>query len=101
MTPPLKIKDWLKERSEKQFVFITPSTRGNKRAFRLKDKAVFREGENVGCSGKLYKIVEFSPNLFNVHITLSAVRNSNIITVEIDALFQLEEIYNTGNPQLT
>ena len=63
----LTIKDWLKERSEKQFEFIEPM--GNwKRVRRLKDNVWFTEQQAIGYKGNLYTIEKFKYNMFSVLI---------------------------------
>ena len=49
MKPPLKIKDWLKERSEKQFEFVSVDFEVVQR---IKDKQYFVVGTRLKLTGK-------------------------------------------------
>lgn len=49
MKPPLKIKDWLKEKSEKQFEFLFKDKDFVKR---IKDKQYFVVGDKLKFTGK-------------------------------------------------
>lgn len=57
-----KIKDWLKERSGKQFKLIN----GGKTIIRLKDNVLFSEGKRVKIGETDYTILRFERDGINV-----------------------------------
>jgi len=83
-----KIKDWLQERSEKQFKFINISC-----AYRIKDGAFFRVGETVSYKGNLYKISEFYQNM--IHVML--IPYSNITDLIPYATVEINELYTAAD----
>jgi len=76
---PLKVKDWLKERSEKQFLIHSTEPKG---VIRLKDDYHFWEKQFVGFEGNRYRITGFSND--NIKVYLEA--GSAIGVVEINDL---------------
>jgi len=97
MKPPLKIKDWLKERSEKnffgekQFIFkhYVSGIPPRRYVSRIKDDALFREGQTVEFNGRPYEIVEFDKNLVLVSITR---KEGTITLATMTQINNLEEI---------
>ena len=81
----LKVKDWLKEQSEKQFIIVDPSHGCVKR---IKDNLYFLEKQFVGYNGNVYKIVGFDENNIHVYMTRGEING----TVEINDLQRLFDV---------
>jgi len=63
----LTVKDWLKERSEKQFRLLQLNTQ-NKCVERLKDKKWFSVKQEVKYKDCIYRIIMFSEDCVSVYI---------------------------------
>jgi len=86
----LKIKDWLKEQSEKQFEFIEPIKNWN-RVRRLKDNVWFTEQQTIGYKGNLYTIEEFNSDMVHVLIKTKTPL-SDVGFYSVEGIVQINEL---------
>ena len=100
----LKIKDWLKEQSEKQFEFIEPIKNWNRvrrlkdnvwfteqQTIRLKDNVWFTEQQTIGYKGNLYTIEEFNSDMVHVLIKTKTPL-SDVGFYSVEGIVQINEL---------